>query len=131
MTPEQMKELSERLHQYRRINTNRQIDADLTAAADLIRQMAEQEPVAYGMFRKDGLLYDILTLSEYEEAPEADRVAPLYAAPPAPKPARVPLTEQEIWDAVEHGVIGGISLVSKAVKVARAIEAAHGIRSEE
>lgn len=40
---------------------------------------------------------------------------------------RVPLTEQAIWDAVGHGVVGGIGLPSKAVAVARAIERAHGI----
>jgi len=47
----------------------------------------------------------------------------LYTHPPA----RVPLTEQEIWDAVQHGVVGGIGMPSKAIAVARAIEAAHGI----
>lgn len=40
---------------------------------------------------------------------------------------RAPLTEQAIWDAVGHGVVGGIGLPSKAVAVARAIERAHVI----
>lgn len=44
---------------------------------------------------------------------------------PAPQQ---PLTDQEIWDAVRHGVVGGIGLPTKAIAVARAIEAAHGIR---
>jgi len=92
MTPEQMKELAARL----RAPSLR----DREEAADLIRQMAEQEPVAYGMFRKDGLLYDILTLSEYEEAPKADRVVPLYAEPPAP-PDDTALLRQAL-DALEY-----------------------------
>ena len=48
---------------------------------------------------------------------------PLYLSPPQ----RKPLTDQEIWDAVQHGVVGGIGMPSKAIAVARAIERAHGI----
>jgi hypothetical protein len=33
------------------------------------------------------------------------------------------LTDQEVWDAVQHGVVGSIGLPSKAIAVARAIEA--------
>ena len=41
-----------------------------------------------------------------------------------PRREWVSLTEQEIWDSVKHGVVGGIGMPSKAVAVARAIEAA-------
>ena len=53
-------------------------------------------------------------------------------ATPAAQPTqeRKPLTEQEIWDAVQHGVIGGIGFPTKALAVARAIEAAHGIGAQ-
>ena len=62
---------------------------------------------------------------------------PVYAAP-QPRAfqtadgaqERKPLTEQEIWDAVQHGVIGGIGFPTKALAVARAIEAAHGIGAQ-
>lgn len=47
-----------------------------------------------------------------------------------PTQERKPLTEQEIWDAVQHGVIGGIGFPTKALAVARAIEAAHGIGAQ-
>ena len=63
----------------------------------------------------------------YERALEAaDRIAEAVQ----PTQERKPLTEQEIWDAVQHGVIGGIGFPTKALAVARAIEAAHGIGAQ-
>ena len=143
MTHEQMKELAARL----RLEANRQgvqsswsareLTADLNSAADLIRQMAERQDAPIAIPTREMLMAARdWSIKKYEKAIGNDAAegcwrAMLAAAPPAPQPARVPLTEQEIWDAVMHGAIGGIGLVSKAVSVARAIEAAHGIRSEE
>lgn len=46
------------------------------------------------------------------------------AALAATKAEAKPLTDQRIWDAVDHGAIGSIGMPSKAIAVARVIEAA-------
>lgn len=143
MTPDQMAELAARLRDHANLHREhlpqdheqQQWTDDLDRAADLIEQMAQAEPVAW---LHDVVLDDcepdqMLSFSPGNLPLEGvggfrsigRRL--LYLAPPV----REPLSEQEIWDAVEHGVIGGIGLISKAVKIARAIEQAHGIGSEK
>ena len=81
----------------------------------------EAEPVAWGMRHSDGRIYDCIAPGEHDREP-GQYTVPLYTAPP--RREWVGLTEQEIWDSVKHGVVGGIGMPSKAVAVARAIEAA-------
>ena len=97
----------------------------------------EQEPVAHRVLRKT-MAGEWKHDERYwvDGAPSKELVADVvaqeglwriecaYTVPPQ----RKPMTEQEIWDAVQHGVVGSIGFVSKAVAVARAIEAAHGIK---
>jgi hypothetical protein len=101
--------------------------SDLDRAADLIEQMAQAESVATVYYPRTGGNVGVSWMAIPEAGAMPKDGAKLYLAPPA----REPLSEQEIWNAVEHGVIGGIGFVSKAVKIARAIEQAHGIRSEK
>lgn len=54
------------------------------------------EPVAWGMFRADGLILDVITPEEHESH-AGEYTVPLYAAPPAaPAPVvRKPLTDEQ------------------------------------
>mgnify|MGYP001324493112 CR=1 FL=1 len=126
MTPEQMIELAARLRDHAEVIYGLWKD-DLRDAADLIEQMAQAEPVATVYYPRTGGNVGLSWTAIPETGVMPQDGAKLYLAPPA----REPLTEQEIWDAVKHGEIGGIGLVSKAVKVARAIEQAHGIGREK
>ena len=92
----------------------------------------QQEPVAWADEVIDELqsLYDTDGIEEQGTGDAlirlSDAVAAVEAAAKSRPPRRewVGLTEQEIWDSVKHGVVGGIGMPSKAVAVARAIEAA-------
>jgi hypothetical protein len=79
MTPEQMKELAARID-------NLALGfGDINEAADLIRQMAEQEPVAWA----DPEWFLDRVFNEDAFCPHAvDGWTALYAAPPAPQPSR-------------------------------------------
>jgi predicted RNA-binding Zn-ribbon protein involved in translation (DUF1610 family) len=91
-------------------------------AADLIEQMAQAEPVAW-------LCDDRFRWIVVKHAPEsyghdpADFV-PLYLAPPA----REPLTDEQIWSLWEFP--SDLSWKESVIKLGRAVEKAHGIRSE-
>ena len=77
----------------------------------------------YGVYFSKAQAEAILLRREHYHSGKVEgRIVPLYAAPP--RRDWVGLTEQEIWDSVKHGVVGGIGMPSKAVAVARAIEAA-------
>jgi hypothetical protein len=112
------------------------LHADLDAAADLIEQMAQQEPVAW-MVKAHGSVHrlvvradvaDELAYKAREFDPSADALS-LYLAPPA----REPLSDEQIFDlaepfgAFEYGDAQG----DKRIAFARAIEAVHGIGGEK
>ena len=124
MNAEQMQALAVRLREHAQVGGD---PACCVEAADLIDIMAQPEPVATVYYPRTGGNVGLSWRAIPETGVMPPDKAQLYLAPPA----RKPLSEQEIWNAVEHGVIGGIGLVSKAVKIARAIEQAHGIRQEE
>jgi len=105
-------------------------DAAIDKAADLIRQMAAQEPVAwirYEWKRTGGKTLEWERPEKLSVREEAIGVEyePLYAAPP---PARKPLTDEQIEEVtvnMNRNLTGfrGWSLK----EFARHIEAAHGI----
>ena len=96
--------------------------ADHVRAYAQVAQAQQAEPVAFGMRDKTtGLILDVICPDEHESY-GGEYTIPLYEHPP--KAEAKPLTEQRIWDAVEHGVVGGIGMPSKAIAVARVIEAA-------
>ena len=72
-----------------------------------------QEPVAWAKFSAKGNIIDLLSEPD-------DDYTPLYTTPPQ----RKPLTDEEIWE-----VLGGIDC-TRPMLIARAIEAAHGIKGE-
>ena len=72
-----------------------------------------QEPVAWAKFSAKGNIIDLLSEPD-------DDYTPLYTTPPH----RKPLTDEEIWE-----VLGGIDC-TRPMLIARAIEAAHGIKGE-
>ena len=119
MTPEQMKMLAYQLEE---------LDlAPCDEAADLIRQMAEQEPVSGAILDPDG------GVALIQRGTEDDRIARrggsrLYAAPPAPQPTRVQMTDEQIGKIYDewHHISGG-----SFADLIRAVERHHGIRSEE
>jgi hypothetical protein len=83
-------------------------------------EVCEYEPVFWAAKEIAALIGDAPWSNythPYESQPKR------YVATP-----REPLTDEQIWDAVQHGVIGSIGFPSKAIAVARAIEAAHGIK---
>jgi hypothetical protein len=97
MTPEQMKELADRLKCLSSdlYFTNAPRGHDLMNAADLIRQMAESEPVAWRWlydgkpdgekcFPMPGPDADVIARAASAELPRT--VQFLFAAPPAPQP---------------------------------------------
>ena len=64
--------------------------------AEALRQalaQPEQEPVAWGMPRKDGLVLDVICPQEHSREP-GDYTIPLYTAPP--KREWVGLTDEEV-----------------------------------
>jgi hypothetical protein len=151
MTPEQMKELAARLRKESMAlkesttATFHEHCADLDAAADLIRQMAENEPVAWRVEcrwtdRSKGgdwrlyATYNSLVAAQTSDQKFAGpgdievRIVPLYAAPPAPQPARelptLPPPGDGNYDGREFSHV-------QMRDYARAALAAHGIRSEE
>ena len=69
------------------------------------------EPVAWAKFSAKGNIIDLLSEPD-------DDYTPLHTAP------RKPLTDEEIWE-----VLGGIDC-TRPMLIARAIEAAHGIKGE-
>ena len=71
----------------------------------------EQEPVAWAKFSAKGNIIDLLSEPD-------DDYTPLYTT----SPQRKPLTDEEIWEA-----LGGIDC-TRPMLIARAIEAAHGIK---
>jgi hypothetical protein len=70
-----------------------------------------QEPVAWAKFSAKGNIIDLLSEPD-------DDYTPLYTT----SPQRKPLTDEEIWEA-----LGGIDC-TRPMLIARAIEAAHGIK---
>ena len=91
---------------------------------EALRDAIELDPAAScqdGVMRRCRCLRCVVTRGR-------EVLASVEAAQPTQE--RKPLTEQEIWDAVQHGVIGGIGFPTKALAVARAIEAAHGITAQ-
>ena len=88
----------------------------------------EQEPVAwrYRMPVEDG--HFVWNYATYIDDPKDQRCEPLYTTPPQ-RPSRSdikPLTDEEIWEACAP--LGAAML--SFTEVARAIEAAHGIKGE-
>lgn len=84
------------------------------------------EPVAWGMRDKTtGLILDVICPDEHDSH-EGDYTIPLYATPAAPAP--VPLTDEQIIDLL-YSVYDGMRSLTPItdIKVARAIERAHGI----
>ena len=91
------------------------------AALLAIAEAEKQEHVGF---------YDAENKDLRQEIPmgeDGDWWQPVYTHP---QPKQEPLTDGQIWDEVQHGVIGSIGFPSKAIAVARAIEAAHGITSD-
>ena len=99
-------------------------DKAITALKKVLAQ-PEQEPVAWGVF--EGNLHDMFfSPSEAQEMADLKgthaEVRPLYTTPPQ----RKPLTDEEmkkIWYAMQN-IMGWYSFQ----EIARAIEAAHGIK---
>ena len=68
-------------------------ECDLVIASGTDIAQPEQEPVAWGMQRKDGVIIDVICPEEHAKEP-GDYTIPLYAAPP--KREWVGLTDEEI-----------------------------------
>jgi hypothetical protein len=66
-------------------------------------------PVAWGMEGKDGLIFDVICPAEHERE-EGGYTTPLYASPPAAQGLVVPLGEEEINQAYEDSFKKGIPL---------------------
>lgn len=102
---------------------------DLERAADLIEQMAQAEPVAW----KAGghLFFDLDAIPSHLLPPNKPAPQPLYLAPPA----REPLSDEQIERVRASCVDTPAELAGRrygwAINFARAIEQAHGIRSEK
>ena len=97
--------------------------AERAKAAEAKLAQQEQGPVAW---RFKGMMGMPWSLSDdgYYVSCKRDKgyiVEPLYTAPP--RREWQSLTDQEVWDAVQHGVVGSIGLPSKAIAIARPIEA--------
>jgi hypothetical protein len=123
MTPEQMKELAARID-------NLALGfGDINEATDLIRQMAEQKPVAWKRGKQSDSNGVLLWWPPESYGYDPAEFAPLYAAPPVPQPARVPMTWAEMQELVASKCGRPMSL-SDPVLIG-AVERHHGIRSKE
>ena len=103
-----------------------QIDCDMQAAITAIKEALaqEQEPVAWGVF--EGNLHDMFfSPSEAQEMADLKgthaEVRPLYTSPPQ----RKPLTDEDVERIVREARVGEHGI---GYTIARAIEAAHGIK---
>lgn len=69
-------------------------NAAITSIREALSQPA-QEPVAFGMFREDGLILDVICPDEHESF-AGEYTVPLYIAPPAAKPAQEPVAHCKV-----------------------------------
>ena len=101
----------------------------------LADQPAQQEPVAYMYdrarygptdLRGQQWLQELSRLKPYTGNGLVRGVTPLYTAPQPPA-QRTPLTDEQIKSMWRRGAIFGTN-DEKAIAIARAIEAAHGIK---
>lgn len=99
--------------------THDHIADDLDRAADLIERMAQSEPVAWAATDESGTVVEALGMNQSRRFDTA-----LYLAPPA----REPLTDEQIWSLWEFP--SDLSWKESVIKLGRAVEKAHGIRSE-
>lgn len=103
----------------------------LHQAADLIEQMAQAEPVGW-MWQHDETgrfgFVDQWNLDNgwANQNPRCRIVGAIYSAPPA----REPLSEEQVMDLVRDNC-GVMRWPSSVLDIARAVEQAHGIRSEK
>jgi hypothetical protein len=112
---------------YPTVTLPRDCEALKAAAALLAQQEAKDEPVAYGMWdtmigKGNRMMY--VRLGKGQDG----CTVPLYTTPPQ----RKPLTDEEIQDALEAEFLGSEAKRNwqDDLRVARAIEAAHGIKGE-
>ncbi len=96
---------------------------DITVMTSLSQRLAqpEQEPVAY--MNQSGVIHE----AGYEWGPN-NALTPLYAAP---QPQRKPLTDAEIEAMWQQSCREHFSGLQREIHLARAIEAAHGIKGED
>jgi hypothetical protein len=141
MTPEQMKELEARLRDMRSHLNDLDDLCCLEDAADLIRQMAES-PAPHDDTAPKGWCLPPENWCLPPVEPTSARMehmrAMLATAPPAPQPARVPMTDEQIENCLpetahisSNGGRWPRATTQTFYDFARAIEAAHGIRSEK
>jgi hypothetical protein len=122
LTPKQMKLLADRLDHFALGS------GDIGKAADLIRQMAEQEPVA----AVTGYFGGHCVIAPMNPAAVFSANMALYAAPPAPQPARVPMTLADVRQMIRDEFPDITTAEALIVRlVVSATERHHGIRSEE
>jgi hypothetical protein len=119
--------------------THDHIAADLDRAADLIEKMAQAEPVATVYYPRTGGNAGLSWSAIPETGVMPPDKAQLYLAPPArarhvafvcPQchwtlEEREPLSDEQIYLLIEERELGS------AISIARAVEQAHGIRSEK
>ena len=115
MTPEQ--ELMIRRLRAMELNT-------CNEAADLIERMALAEPVAWAATDESGTVVEALGMNQSRRFDTA-----LYLAPPA---QRVPLSDEQVF--ADDGIMAANARIglplSEIMEITRAVEQAHGIRSE-
>ena len=92
----------------------------------LIAQPAEQEPVAWGLPRPDGLILDVICPEEHDREP-GQYTVPLYAAPQPVK--REPLTRDQVKAMLAEAGYKGAAAQHRAdfINGLRHGERAHGI----
>ena len=136
MTPDQMAELAARLRYeacaIRATGQHIKDADDLDRAADLIEQMAQAEPIATVYYPRTGGNVGVSWRAIPETGAMPPEGAKLYLAPPA---QRVPLSDEQIERVRASCVDTPAELAGRrygwAIHFARAIEQAHGIRSEK
>ncbi len=96
---------------------------DLERAADLIEQMAQPEPIATVYYPRTGGNVGVSWRAIPETGAMPPEGAKLYLAPPA---QRVPLSEEQI-----RALVQPMDWPPSVTEIVRAVEQAHGIRSEK
>ena len=114
--------------------------ADLERAADLIEKMAQPEPIATVYYPRTGGNVGVSWRAIPETGAMPPEGAKLYLAPPA---QRVPLSDEQIYQVIEAaresyrahttGIRGQMLTIYDDMDwhLVRAVEQAHGIRSEK
>jgi hypothetical protein len=98
--------------------------SSILADADLIERMAQAEPVAWAATDESGTVVEALGMNQSRRFDTA-----LYLAPPA----REPLSAEQVF--ADDGIMAANARIglplSEIMEITRAVEQAHGIRSEK